>query len=87
MIKLVPIDDLRASNYNPRKNDERRLRLTELSLRKLGFVLPIYADVSGEILSGHQRQLVARRLGFTHMPVEYCRQMDLEEQKQRTGVS
>lgn len=81
MIKLVPIDDLRASNYNPRKNDERRLRLTELSLRKLGFVLPIYADVSGEILSGHQRQLVARRLGFTHMPVEYCRQMDLEERK------
>ena len=52
MIKLVPIDAVRASEYNPRRNDERRLALTELSLRKLGFLLPIYADESGEILHG-----------------------------------
>ena len=38
MIKLVPIDDLRASNYNPRKNDERRLRLTELSGRCIAYL-------------------------------------------------
>ena len=56
MIKLVPIDAVRASEYNPRRNDEKRLALTELSLRKLGFLLPIYADESGEILSGHQRR-------------------------------
>lgn len=81
MIKLVPIDDVKASEYNPRKNDEKRLRLAELSLRKLGFVLPIYADQTGEILSGHQRQLVARRLGFTHIPVEYVEGKDLGERK------
>lgn len=51
MIKLVPIDAVQASEYNPRRNDEKRLALTELSLRKLGFLLPIYADESGEILS------------------------------------
>ena len=33
MIKLVPIDDLRASEYNPRRNDEKRLAYTELSCR------------------------------------------------------
>ena len=49
MIKLVPITDVKASEYNPRKNDEKRLALTEMSLRKLGFLLPIYADTSGEI--------------------------------------
>lgn len=49
MIKLVPIDAVRASDYNPRRNDEKRLALTEMSLRKLGFLLPIYADESGEI--------------------------------------
>lgn len=65
MIKLVPITDVKASEYNPRKNDEKRLALTEMSLRKLGFLLPIYADTSGEILSGHQRHLVATRMGFT----------------------
>ena len=71
MIKLVPIDAVRASEYNPRRNDEKRLALTELSLRKLGFLLPIYADESGEILSGHQRHLVASRMGFQQIPVEY----------------
>lgn len=35
MIKLVPITDVKASEYNPRKNDEKRLALTEMSLRKL----------------------------------------------------
>ena len=39
MIKLVPIDAVKASEYNPRRNDEKRLALAELSLRKLGFRL------------------------------------------------
>ena len=81
MIRLVPIDAVRASDYNPRKNDEKRLALAELSIRKLGFLLPIYADESGEILSGHQRHLVATRMGFTEIPVEYVKAKDLQERK------
>jgi hypothetical protein len=81
MIKLVPIDAVRASDYNPRRNDEKRLALTELSLRKLGFLLPIYADEGGEILSGHQRQLVAARMGFTQIPVEYVSRKEMRERK------
>ena len=84
MIKLVPIDAVRASEYNPRRNDEKRLALTELSLRKLGFLLPIYADESGEILSGHQRHLVASRMGFQQIPVEYVSGKTLGE---RRGVN
>ena len=81
MIKLVPIDAVKASEYNPRRNDEKRLALAELSLRKLGFLLPIYADEHGEILSGHQRQLVARRMGFPEIPVEYVSEKELGERK------
>ncbi len=81
MAELVPIGDIQASEYNPRKNDERRLALTELSLRKLGFLLPVYVDAGGEILSGHQRHLVASRMGFTKIPVQYVDAMDLEERK------
>ena len=81
MAKLVPIDAVRASEYNPRKNDEKRLALTEMSLRKLGFLLPIYADIDGEILSGHQRHLVATRMGFKQIPVQYVNQTDLNERK------
>lgn len=81
MIKLIPIQDIQASEYNPRRNDEKRLELTELSLRKLGFLLPIYADTGGEILSGHQRCLVAARMGYTKVPVEYVDITDLNERK------
>ena len=72
---------MHASDYNPRQNDRRRLDLTELSLRKLGFLLPIYADESGEILSGHQRQLVARQMGFAQIPVVYVAGRSLVERK------
>lgn len=85
MIKLIPIDQIHASTYNPRKNDEQRLHLTELSLRKLGFVLPIFADANGEILSGHQRHFVAQRMGFTQVPVEIVQAMPLEK-RQATNV-
>jgi hypothetical protein len=67
--KLLPIDAVRPSTYNPRSADEDRLELVALSLRKLGFVLPIVADTMGEIVSGHQRHLVATRLGWTEVPV------------------
>lgn len=81
MIKLVPIEDIHASDYNPRKNDEKRLHLAELSLRKLGFLLPIYATEDGEILSGHQRTLVAKRIGFEKVPVVYVENRDLRARK------
>lgn len=66
---LTPVEDLRPSAYNPRKADKDRLDLVELSLRKFGWLLPIYADKNGEILSGHQRHLVAKNLGAWHVPV------------------
>jgi len=81
MIKLVPITDVRPSTYNPRKADPRRLDVIELSLRKLGFVLPIYADSTGEILSGHQRHHVATRMGYTHVPVVYTKKLPLHIRK------
>jgi hypothetical protein len=68
-VKLEPIDAIRPSSYNPRKADPKRLELVGLSLRKLGFVLPIVADEEGEIISGHQRHHVAGLLGMTHVPV------------------
>jgi len=68
-IELVPIGDLRPSTYNPREADPDRLELVSLSIRKLGFLLPVYADANGELLSGHQRHYIATKLGFTKLPV------------------
>ena len=70
-IELVDVADVRASEFNPRESDPERLALLSLSLRKLGFVLPIYCTSDGEILSGHQRFWVAKEMGATKIPVSY----------------
>jgi hypothetical protein len=81
MIELVNIDAVRPSTYNPRQVDPKRLDLIELSLSKLGFLLPIYADSKGEILSGHQRHLVANRMGLKKVPVVYLEEMEIDKRK------
>ena len=80
-MKIVDINAVKASAYNPRKSDPKRLDYIELSLRKLGFLLPLYADQNGELLSGHQRQFVAQRMGVSRVPVEYVKHTSLEERK------
>ena len=81
MISIEPISAVNPSTYNPRTADPKRLDLIGLSLRKLGFIAPIYADENGEILSGHQRHFVATRMGCTHIPVCRVPAMDLEKRK------
>lgn len=81
MIKLIDINKVRASTYNPRKSDPHRLDLLELSLRKLGFLSPIVADEKGEIISGHQRSYVARRMGVKMVPVLIIGRMSLEKRR------
>lgn len=80
--ELVPHDELTPAVYNPRKADEERLLLVELSLSRFGWLLPIFATDAGEILSGHQRHLVAGRLGFTRVPVVRVPEADLEKRMQ-----
>lgn len=82
VVRMVPVDKIRPSTYNPRTADPERLELVALSLRKLGWLLPIYADAAGEILSGHQRHYVATEmLGMTEVPVVYTKPFDLEQRK------
>lgn len=80
-MKLLSINAVNPSTYNPRIADPERLNLIELSLRKLGFLLPIYADQNGEILSGHQRHHVAYRMGINQVPVAFTKPLDLAERK------
>ncbi len=79
--KPEPLDAIRPSAYNPRHSDPRRLDVIELSLRKLGFLAPIFADADGEILSGHQRHMVASRMGATTVPVARTKAMPLNQRK------
>ena len=82
-IELVPVSALRPAFYNPREADAARLELVRLSLRKLGFLLPLVATLDGEILSGHQRHQEAVGLGATRVPVM---RVDVPE-TQRRGIN
>jgi len=76
--ELVPLERVEAAAYNPREADPDRLDLLTLSLRKLGFILPLYALPNGHLLSGHQRLTVAKNLGCTKVPVVF---IDVPENK------
>lgn len=68
-VELVSPSLLFPASYNPRVTDTARLDLVRLSLQKLGFLLPLVATPEGELLSGHQRHLVAMRMGAPLVPV------------------
>lgn len=78
---LTHLDMLEPSTYNPREADPMRLELIELSLRKLGWLLPLYADPKGEILSGHQRHLVSNRIGCDMVPVMRVKELTLTRRR------
>ena len=80
-IELVSPSSLQFASYNPRTVFEDRLALVRLSLRKLGWLLPVYATLDGEILSGHQRVLTATQIGYDKIPVVYLPSMDERHRK------
>ena len=81
-MRLIDINSISPSTYNPREADPQRLKYIEYSLRKLGFLLPIYVcEKTGEILSGHQRHYVSKQIGLKKVPVEFVKPMSLERRK------
>ena len=79
-IQYIKTKDLKPDPKNPRKSDDARMMLLRLSLSKLGFILPIYANKKNMILSGHQRLIVSSQLGFDKVPVDI---VDIPDEKQR----
>ncbi len=67
-IQLVPIKTIKGAEYNPRAFDPKRFALIKESLNKLGWLLPAYA-CNGVLLSGHQRTLAWKELGYKEIPV------------------
>lgn len=70
-IQLAPIDSLQAWHKNPRERDPKRFDWIKISLKKFGFVMPVFAREDGMLYSGHQRTGAAHELGFTQIPVVY----------------
>lgn len=69
LIEIAPIGAVHVDPKNPRRSDPSRMALLSLSLKKLGFIQPLFVTQDGMLLSGHQRTAVSTALGYRHVPV------------------
>jgi DNA modification methylase len=82
----VPINELRASEYNPRKHSPEQVEQLKESIKRFGMVDPVICNSSPErknvIIGGHFRAEVAKDLGMLTLPVVYVNIPDLEKEKE-----
>jgi ParB-like chromosome segregation protein Spo0J len=72
-VQWVPVDQVRANDYNPNKVAPPEMRLLELSIFADGFTQPIVVwraeDGGYEVVDGFHRHLVGKKLKLSHLPV------------------
>ncbi|HPA25842.1 MAG TPA: ParB N-terminal domain-containing protein [bacterium] len=82
----VPINELRASEYNPRKHSKEQVEQLKESINRFGMVDPVICNSTPErknvIIGGHFRVEVAKEMGITNVPVVYIQISDLEKEKE-----
>lgn len=68
LVRNTAISSVYKDASNPRKSDSARMGLLRLSLKKLGFIQPLFVTADGMLLSGHQRTTTALEIGFKNVP-------------------
>lgn len=85
-IEYVPINELRPSEYNPRKWNESQIAALKESLQRFGMVDPIVCNSEearkNVVIGGHFRLKVAKDMGLKEMPVVYVRISEIEREKE-----
>lgn len=82
----VPINELRAAEYNPRKHSKEQMDQLKESMKRFGVVDPIICNNAPErknvIIGGHFRVEAAKELGMTTVPVVYVQIADTEKERE-----
>lgn len=82
----VPITNLHAAEYNPRKHSKEQSEQLKKSIQQFGLVDPIICNSTPErmnvIIGGHFRAEVAKELGLATVPVVYVNIPDLTKEKE-----
>ena len=85
-IVYVPIDELKPSEYNPRKWNEPQTNALRESITRFGLIDPVVCNSApgrkNVVVGGHFRLAVAKDLGHKEMPVVYINIPDLEKEKE-----
>ncbi len=80
-IHQVPVADLQAAGYNPRRMPDEQMRLLMRGIEEFGVVDPVIVNRrSGNIVGGHQRVEACKRLGRDTIPVVY---VDLDDAREK----
>jgi DNA modification methylase len=82
----VPVQDLKAAEYNPRKHSPEQAEQLKESITRFGMVDPIICNNAearlNVIIGGHFRFETAKALGYTEVRVVYVNIPDLEKEKE-----
>lgn len=82
----VPINELRASEYNPRKHSKEQADQLKESIKRFGLVDPVICNNAPNrknvIIGGHFRVEVAKEMGMVNVPVVYVQIVDLSKEKE-----
>lgn len=74
-IEYVSIETPIASEYNPREMTEKQAEDLSNSLKRFGLVDPLivnkHKDRKNILVGGHQRLIIAKKLGHKEVPVTY----------------
>lgn len=83
-VRQLKINELKASEYNPRKWSEEKLQKLRESIKKFGIVDPLIVNAYGPrqniVIGGNMRLKVLKDMGFDEVPIVY---VSLEEDKER----
>jgi hypothetical protein len=85
-IEYIPINDLKPSDYNPRKWDEKAISDLTESIKRYGLVDPLLVNSAPNrkniLIGGHFRLKIAKDLGYKEVPCVYINIPDVEKEKE-----
>lgn len=85
-VQYIPINQLKPSEYNPRKWDDSATAQLKESIKRFGLVDPIIANSAPNrknvVIGGHFRLKIAKELGINTIPVVYIRIKDIRKEKE-----
>ena len=67
-VEMVPIDDVRPFEGNPRVATEHAVSELARSIESFGWLVPCVVDGKNNLVTGHTRLLAARKLGMDAVP-------------------
>ena len=85
-ITYVPTDQLRPSDYNPRKWDKEAIKDLKESIKKYGLIDPLLVNSApgrrGIVIGGHFRLSMAKEMKMEKVPVVFLNIPDIKKEKE-----